>query len=66
MSADNVEIVGAPGFVDRFRARLIPGLDHVPAVDGRGDLAVITTEVGDIHVVPASTVHPIESGEYEA
>lgn len=60
--AREVEIIGAPGYVDRFRAFVVPGLDRVPAVDDRGDLAVLYTEVGDYHVVPASTVHDVEGG----
>lgn len=55
-AANAVEIVGAKGFADRFEAYVIPGLDHLPPRDERGALAVIVTEVGDIHVVPSSTV----------
>lgn len=63
MSEQRVAVVGAPGYVDRFTASLL--LNNFPAVDDRGDLAVVSTEVGELHVVPASTVHPLTDGEYE-
>lgn len=56
----NVKIIGAPGYVDEFEAVIIPGLHKIPAVDGRGELTVVTTEVGDIHVIPSEFVQEVE------
>lgn len=62
----HVKVVGAPGFVEEFRAILIPGLHKIPAVDGRGELSVVTTEVGDIHVIPSKHVElTFVSGKWE-
>lgn len=62
--AQEVEIIGAPGFVDRFRAAVIPGLDWIERA-GEEPVTVIVTEVGEILVVPAGSVHDVESGEWE-
>lgn len=52
----HVKIVGAPGYVEEFRAVLIPGLHEVPAVDDRGPVSVISTEAGELLVVPSRFV----------
>lgn len=58
--AQNVIVRGAPGFQDEFEAELVPGMGHVPAVDGRGDLAVVLVQhlLGDKDplVVPAECI----------
>ena len=56
--SNEVEVVGAPGFVNRFRAKLI---GNVGAVDDRGALAVVVTPDGCTLVVPSSTVRKVES-----
>lgn len=56
----HVKVVGAPGYVEEFRAVLVPGLHKVPAVDGRGPLSVLCTEVGEYHVVPSANVQFVE------
>lgn len=54
-----VEIVGAPGYADHTRGRLIPGLGNVRVADDRGELAVVVLEVDHLAVVPASCVREI-------
>lgn len=63
--ARKVEIVGAPGFVDRFPATVIPGLERVNGFGDRGDLTVVSTAAGELLVVPSSTVHDAAEGEQE-
>lgn len=58
---ENVVIKGAPGYRE-FLATTIPGLDPVPAVDGRGDLVVVVVD-GDLQVVPARFVHHLSADE---
>jgi len=58
---NKVEVIGAPGYVGT-----IPGLESIPVLDGRGDLAVIVTEGGEAHVVPAKFVHRVDSPEAAA
>jgi hypothetical protein len=53
--SNKITLVGAPGFADGFEAWIIPGLNGVEQ-HGEEPVSVITTDVGDIHVVPASTV----------
>lgn len=56
--ARRVKIVGAPGY-GTFEATVVPGLDRVPAVDARGELAVVVDDDDWPVVVPSSTVHDI-------
>ena len=60
MNARRVKVHGLPGYTEDFRAVVIPGLDRVPAVDDRGDLAVISTEAGELLAVPADSLEDIE------
>jgi hypothetical protein len=54
--ANEITVVGAPGYLEHFRAKLIPGLGDMPARDDRGNLAVITYGDGELTVVPSSCV----------
>lgn len=58
--ARKVKVRKVPGFVDGFTATVIPGMDEVPAVDDRGPVAVISTEAGELLVVPSSALEDIE------
>lgn len=60
----DVVVYKARGYVDRYLAKVIPGLHRFPAVDGRGDLTVLTTEAGDILVVPSRNVFTPEGLRY--
>lgn len=53
-----VEITGAPGFVDNFKATLVSGLHRVGTVDGQ-PVTVVTTEVGEYLAVPSKHVRLI-------
>jgi hypothetical protein len=57
--ARRVKVNGVPGYTEAFRATVIPGLDRVPGVDGRGDLAVISTEAGELLVVPSDSLEDV-------
>lgn len=61
--ARKVLVRGVPGYTDEFRATVIPGMDDLPAVDDRGPLAIICTEVDDLHVVPAACLKDVEDDE---
>lgn len=52
-----VKVTNAPGF-ENFIGKLVPGLGNVTAVDDRGNLAVVTDEIGGIYVVPSKSVTP--------
>lgn len=54
--ANEATIVGAPGYIEHFKAKVIPGLGDIPARDSRGSLAVITWGDGELAVVPARCV----------
>lgn len=56
--ARKVKVVGVPGYPESFRAVVIPGLDRV-AQPGEADVAVISTEAGDILVVPADSLEDV-------
>ena len=56
--SDKVKVSGVPGYAD-FQATVIPGLGQIQGVDGRGDLAVVSTEEGELLVVPSRCVTPI-------
>lgn len=60
MSARRVKVRGLPGYTNEFQAVVVPGLDRVPAVDDRGDLAIISTEAGELLAVPADSLEDIE------
>ncbi len=51
-----VEITGAPGFVDRFRATLIPGLHEVRLAGESEPVSVVSTEAGEILAVPSGCI----------
>ena len=51
-----VRVVNLPGYVSEFRATVVEGFERIPGLDGRGDLAVVTTEVNDFHVVPVGNL----------
>ncbi len=54
MSNTNVTVIGAPGYVEHFKARYML---RIEAVDDRGDIAVVIHEGGDdVAVVPADCV----------
>ncbi len=53
-------VIGAKGYAN-FDAKVVPGLDRVPAVDARGGLVVVADKAGEVHVVPASTLHKLPS-----
>lgn len=56
MAVNDVTVVRHRGFRDHFKAKVIPGLGSIPAVDGRGELAVVTFGEGELTVVPARCV----------
>lgn len=56
--ANEVTVVGAPGYVEHFKAKVIPGLGNIPARGSRGNLAVITWGDGELAAVPANCVVP--------
>ncbi len=57
--ARKVKVVNVPGYAD-FRATVIPGFDRVASVDGRGGLAIVSTEEGELLVVPADNLEDVE------
>lgn len=57
-----VEIIGAPGFVDRFKAVLVPGLHEVSFAGDVEPVSVITTQAGELLAVPSKYVHPVNGG----
>lgn len=61
----HVKIVGAPGFEDEFRARLIPDMESVQVAPDVEPSAVIVTEAGEYLVVPSRCIRPAESPEAE-
>lgn len=60
----NVIVYMAPGYADQWPAVTIPGLEHVTAVDSRGELAVILDESMDPFVVPSRHVFTPEGLRY--
>lgn len=60
--AQRVKIVGLPGYVEEFRAVIIPGLHRVPQ-PGEQPVTVISTEAGELLCVPSSTVRDPETDE---
>jgi len=63
MSARRVKVRGLDGYTEEFTATVIPGLERVPAgavADDRGDLAIISTEAGELLAVPADSLEYIE------
>ncbi len=56
--ARRVKVVGAAGYPEAFSAVVIPGLDRV-ARPGKADVAVISTEAGEILVVPADSLEDV-------
>lgn len=54
--SNEATIVGAPGYAEHFKAKVIPGLGDIPAKDRRGNLAVITWGDGELAFVPARCV----------
>lgn len=59
--ARKVKVVGVPGFGEDFRAVVIPGLDRV-AQPGEANVAVISTEAGELLVVPADSLVDVAPG----
>jgi hypothetical protein len=53
-----VKVVGVPGYPDEFRATIIPGLHEVPQ-PGEEPVTVISTEAGEILVVPSSSIEEV-------
>lgn len=58
----SVEIVGAPGFVDRFRADLIPGLHEIRICRDVEPASVVSTEAGEILAVQSRYVRIVGEG----
>lgn len=54
--ANEATIVRAPGYPEHFKAKVVPGLENIPARDGRGELTVITWGDDEVAVVPARCV----------
>ncbi len=61
----HVKIVGAPGFVNEFRATAVPGMESIRASDSTELVAIIVTEAGEYLAVPARCVRPAETPEAE-
>lgn len=63
---ENALVQGAAGYRD-FIGTLLPGLERLPAVDGRGELTIICIgrpgPDAEPVVVPASTVRPLSADE---
>ena len=49
----NILIVGAPGYVDRFEAKVIPGLHRITTPRNDGPVTVIATKAREILAVPS-------------
>lgn len=66
MATETVVVENVPGH-RTFLAHPVPGLTHLPAVDGRGNLAVVVHDDGTRHghpvVVPARCVRYLSSEE---
>lgn len=54
-----VEIVGAPGYVDGFKATLVPGLDKVQVSDDAPVVSVVVTDAGETLAIPSEFVHDL-------
>lgn len=54
--AQSVKVVGAPGYVDEFRAKIVPGLQEFRVADDQEPVTVVMDKGGDIHVVPSRCV----------
>ncbi|MFD4474674.1 hypothetical protein ACFWPU_00955 [Streptomyces sp. NPDC058471] len=52
---ESVRVTGAPGYTD-FDARIWNGGQALPAVDARGDLAVVLDEADEPHVIPVKHI----------
>lgn len=65
-----VEITGAPGYVDGFKATLVPGLDHVQVSANAPEVSVVVTDAGETLAIPSEFVHdlnqPLEAEPREA
>lgn len=60
MSARRVKVRGLDGYTEEFTATVIPGLERVPAGAVADDLAIISTEAGELLAVPADSLEDIE------
>lgn len=54
-----VEIVGAPGYVDGFKATLVPGLDEFQAGPDAPKVSVVVTDAGETLAIPSEFVHDL-------
>lgn len=59
-----VVIFKLPGFADRFRATLIPGLHRVPTPDTERLVSVVSTEAGELMAVASRNVFTPEGLAY--
>jgi hypothetical protein len=57
--SNKVNVVGAPGFPEPFRATLIPGLDAVQLAGEKEPYAVVSTEAGELLAVPSRCVEEL-------
>lgn len=57
--ARKVKVVGVAGYPEGFRAVVIPGLDRVKNVREDEVVAVISTEAGELLVVPADSLEDV-------
>lgn len=58
--AQKVQIVGAPGFVNKFRATLVPDMHEIQAGPGCPVVSIISTEAGELLAVPSDSVEFVE------
>lgn len=59
-----IVIFKLPGFVDRFKAELIPGLHLVPSCDDGREVSVVLTEAGETLAVNSRNVFTPEGLAY--
>lgn len=62
--AQQVVVFKHPGFTDRFRAILIPGLHKVSSPPGAEPVSVISTEAGEVLAVQSRHVFTPEGLAY--
>lgn len=59
-----VEIVGAPGYVDGFRATLVPGLHEFQAGPDAPKMSVVVTDAGETLAIPSEFVRVLYCREW--
>ena len=62
--AQQVIVFKLPGYVDRFRATLIPGLHRIVSARGAEPVSVVSTEAGEVLAVESRHVFTPEGLAY--